>query len=78
MIQTQHPKEDRELNRNFKLQQKFESLPMNDQVNLVTEFLDGLKIGYHRRFFKSLEPGLLLNERWFLQFLAPKIEGEFK
>lgn len=75
MIQTQHPKENIELNRDEKIKNKFQNLPINEQAKLIDNFIQQLKYSYHRKFFENIGPAAIINERWFLQYLTDQMLG---
>jgi hypothetical protein len=74
MEQTQLPQVNRESDRFEKFKQIFLEKPIEVQIDLIAEFISGLKIKYHQLFFKRLGPTGILNERWFLQFLTRRLE----
>lgn len=70
---TDSPYEKPELSRTQQIEAKWCSLSRSEQEDLIHEFIAGLKMSYHKDFFKRLGPTKIISERWFLQY----VENEY-
>lgn len=70
MEQIQRQLIDPETVRDEELSAKFLALPFKRQLEITSRFLGYLKYEYHKKHFRLMPPGIIVKERWFLQFLS--------